>query len=91
MVSDRGCYEHGNEEEDRLKEAKKIKISLERSLVSSQAHIFERDQPAVVTLTSVADSQILRHDQGFAAQPDTPVRVARLGIGWLPFSWCWLR
>ena len=35
MVSDRRCYEHGNEEKDRLKEATKDKkVSLERSLVS---------------------------------------------------------
>ena len=25
MMSDRGCYEHRNEEKDRLKEARKIK------------------------------------------------------------------
>ena len=35
MVSDGNGYEHGNEEKDRLKKARKIKkISLERSLVS---------------------------------------------------------
>ena len=34
MMSDGNGYEHGNEEKDRLKEARKIKISLERNLVS---------------------------------------------------------
>ena len=30
MVSDRGCYEHRNEEKDRLKEARKDKKNLTR-------------------------------------------------------------
>ena len=34
MMSDGKGYEHRNKEKDRLKEARKIKISLERSLVS---------------------------------------------------------